>query len=89
LRLKVGKKGVIMLPKAVRDSASLKEGDTVIVELNDGINLRPERKVDLERLRSAFEEHDEMVKKLNTMEPELGGLSKLYLEEEFGECRHS
>ena len=85
----MGKKGVIMLPKAVRDSAGLKEGDTVIVELNDGINLRPERKVDLERLRSAFEEHDEMVMKLNTMEPEPGELSKIYLEEEFEECGHS
>ena len=86
LRLKVGKKGVVVLPKALRESVGIEEGDRVMVEIDDGIKLKPERKVDLERLRAAFREHDERLKRLNTREPVPGELAGVYLEEEFEEC---
>jgi AbrB family looped-hinge helix DNA binding protein len=89
LKLKVGKKGIVILPKAIRESVGIEEGDNVIVELGDGITLKPERKVDLERLRAAFREHDERLAGLNTREPEPGDLAKVYLEEEFEECEPS
>jgi len=89
LRLKVGKKGVVILPKAIRESVGIEEGDNVIVELGDGITLKPERRFDLERLRAAFREHDERLARLNTSEPEPGELAKMYLEEEFEECEPS
>ena len=49
LRLKVGKKGYVILPKAVREAAGIEEGDEVIVEVDDGIILKPvKRKVNPE-----------------------------------------
>lgn len=89
MKLKVGKGGVIILPKAVRESAGIREGDSVIVELGDGIALRPERRIDLERLRLAFREHDERLRRINTREPEPGELVNMHLEEEFEECEPS
>jgi len=86
LKLKVGKKGVIVLPKAIRKSAGIEEGDSVIVEIDDGIRIKPEMKVDLDKLRKAFMEHDERLKKLKTTEPAPGELADFYLEEEFEEC---
>lgn len=58
----------------------------MIVELDDGNTLRPERKVDLERLRAAFREHDARLARLNTREPAPGELARACLEEEFEEC---
>jgi len=89
LKLKVGKKGVVILPKAIRESVGIEEGDNVIVELGDGITLKPERKVDLDGLRAAFKEHDERLSRLDTSEPVPGELAKMYLEEEFEECEPS
>ncbi|ADM27960.1 transcriptional regulator/antitoxin, MazE [Ignisphaera aggregans DSM 17230] len=40
--LKVGKKGVIVLPKAFREKIGIEEGDEVLVEVvNDTIVLKP------------------------------------------------
>lgn len=86
LRLRVGRKGVVILPKAIRESAGIEEGDSVIVEVGDGITLRPERRVDLERLRAAFREHDARLARLDTREPVPGELAGVYLEEEFEGC---
>jgi len=47
--------------------------------------LKPRRKVDLERLRAAFREHDERLKRLRTREPVVGELANFLLEEEFDE----
>jgi AbrB family looped-hinge helix DNA binding protein len=89
LKLKVGKKGVVILPKAIRESVGIDEGDNVVVELGDGITLKPERKFDVKQLRAAFRDHDKRLAKLNTSEPEPGELAKMYLEEEFEECEPS
>ena len=84
LRLKVGKKGYVILPKAVRNVVGIEEGDEVTVEVGDGIILKPLRKVNREELRAALRKHLNRVKDIpDLVEPEPGELAKAYLEEEF------
>lgn len=83
LRLKVGRKGYIILPKALREAVGINEGDEVIVEIRDGILIRPIKKFDEDKLRKAFRNHREKLMKLNTIEPKPGDLKDISLEEEF------
>ncbi len=85
LRLKVGKKGYIIIPKAIREAVGIEEGDEVIIEVKDGIIIKPLRKnVDVELIRRLFKEHVDRLKKLkDRVEPTPGELAKSYLEEEF------
>lgn len=84
LRLKVGRKGYIILPKIVRDMVGIEEGDEVVVEVGDGISLKPDRKVDAKKLRVALEGHLNRITQITgTTEPEAGELAGTYLEEEF------
>ena len=84
LKLKVGKKGYVILPKAIRDAVGIKEGDKVTVEVRDGIVLRPERKVNREELIAALRKHLNRIKDdPNIIEPKTGELAESYLEEEF------
>ncbi|MBI2184856.1 MAG: AbrB/MazE/SpoVT family DNA-binding domain-containing protein [Thaumarchaeota archaeon] len=84
LRLKVGKKGHIILPKAVRDAVGIEEDSQVTVEINDGILLRPLRKIDRENLASALRKHLERITALpNLKEPKPREPAEAYLEEEF------
>jgi len=85
LRLKVGRKGYVILPKAVREAVGIEEGDEVIVEVGDGIVLKPaRRKVDIEELRRALRRHSEVLKGVpGRREPAPGELAGSYLEEEF------
>jgi len=84
LKLKVGRKGYIILPKAIREAVGIEEGDEVIVEIKDGILLKPVRRVDEVKLRKAFREHLERIRKIPDLtEPKPGELAEAYLEEEF------
>ena len=48
LRVEVGKKGYIIIPKSVRDLVGIKEGDILILTVvGDKIVLEPERKVNI------------------------------------------
>jgi antitoxin PrlF len=84
LKLRVDKKGYIILPKAIRESVGIEEGDNVTVEVGDGITLRPEKKIDTNRLKEALHRHAE---RLNTLHgitsPIPGELESITLEEEF------
>jgi len=84
LRLKVGRKGYIILPKAVREAVGIEEGDEVIVEIRDGIVLKPARSRDVAKLRAALRAHVEKLRRLEgRREPRPGELSRVSLEEEF------
>ena len=87
LKLKVGKKGYIILPKAIRDAVGIEEGDEVIVIVKDGIVLKPAKnRVDIEKLRRAFRDHVERISKIkDRREPRLGEAKEWFLEEEFEE----
>ena len=86
LKLKIGRKGYIILPKAIREAVGIDEGDEVIVEIRDGIVLKPaKRKVDVNKLRESLRKHVEILKRIrNRREPKPGELAQTYLEEEFG-----
>ena len=84
LKLKVGKKGYIIIPKAIREAVGINEGDEVTVEIKDGILLKPIRKIDKEKLSTALKKHLNRIKNIpNSTEPKPGELAKTYLEEEF------
>ncbi|RLF24422.1 MAG: AbrB/MazE/SpoVT family DNA-binding domain-containing protein [Thermoprotei archaeon] len=85
LRLKVGRKGYIIIPKPIREAMGISEGDEVAVEIcEDGILLKPVRRVSLEELKKSLKEH---VKRLEVLkeriEPKPGELASIPLEEEF------
>jgi AbrB family looped-hinge helix DNA binding protein len=75
----------MILPKAIREAVGIEEGDEVLVEVGDGIILRPVRsRVDSDKLREAFRRHIENLKKIEERrEPKPGELARSYLEEEF------
>jgi antitoxin PrlF len=84
LKLKVGKKGYVILPKSIRESVGLEEGDTVTVVVGEGITLMPEKKMDIVKLRKALNEHAKRLKVLeNIVSPTPGELSSISLEEEY------
>jgi len=85
LKLKVGRKGYIILPKAIREAVGIDEGDEVIVEIRDGIVLKPaKRNVDVDKLKESLRKHVETLKGIrDRREPKPGELAQAYLEEEF------
>ncbi|RLE99857.1 MAG: AbrB/MazE/SpoVT family DNA-binding domain-containing protein [Thermoprotei archaeon] len=84
LKLKVGRKGYVILPKAVREAVGIEEGDEVIVEIRDGILLKPVRRVDVDELRERLRRHREALIRLRgRREPRPGELAGVSLEEEF------
>ncbi len=85
LRLRVGKKGYIILPKAVREAVGIDEGDEVIVEVRDGIVIRPAKKrVDIEEVKRLLRAHAAKLKELKERrEPAPGEAAAASLEEEF------
>ena len=85
LKLKVGRKGYIILPKAIREAVGIDEGDEVIVEIRDGIVLKPaKRSIDVDKLRESLRKHVEILREIrDRREPKPGELAQIYLEEEF------
>ncbi len=85
LRLRVGRKGYIILPKAIREAVGIDEGDEVIVEVGDGIILKPvKRRVNEEEVRKSLRMHLERLREIQSRrEPKPGELAGAYLEEEF------
>jgi AbrB family looped-hinge helix DNA binding protein len=81
LRLKVGPKGQIIIPKILREKYGIKENDYVFIELRDNelvITRAPSIDETLERIRLRR-------KRLKARQSSLGELSEVDLEEEFDE----
>ncbi len=84
LKVKVGRKGYIILPKAVREAVGIDEGDELIVEIRDAIILKPaKRQVNIEKVRRLLAEHASKIKGIERREPTPGEAGTHYLEEEF------
>ena len=82
LKLRVGRKGYIILPKAVREAVGIREGDEVIVEIRDGIVIKPTKRVNLIELREALRRHAEKLRKIrDRVEPKPGEVGEIDLEE--------
>jgi len=84
LKLKVGEKGQILIPKFLREKYGVKEGEAVLIEPTDeGILVkgRPSH----EQVLKMFREHEEKIKVMGAKSPKLGELQTAYLEKEFEE----
>ena len=83
LRLRVGRKGYIILPKALREAVGIDEGDEVIVEVRDGILIRPAKKsIDVDKVRRLLRDHAMRLRSLQGRR-EPGEAAASSLEEEF------
>lgn len=84
LRLKVGSKGQIIIPKMLREKYGIKENDYVLIEVRD-------EKLAIMRVPS-IEETLEWIKlrrgKLKAKQANLGDIAEFDLEEEFNEDIH-
>ncbi|AWR95690.1 AbrB/MazE/SpoVT family DNA-binding domain-containing protein [Acidianus brierleyi] len=82
LRIEVGKKGYIIIPKNIRDLIGIKEGDTIILNVENGrIILEPERKVNINDIIRKLNEHEDKISYAKKIK--LGDLAQTSLEEEF------
>jgi len=67
LKLRIGKKGYIILPKAIRETVGIKEGNEVIVEIKDGIILKPIKTFDKKKLKISLIENLDRIKKIQNL----------------------
>jgi len=83
VKVVVGKKGYIIIPKSIRELVGIKEGDVLTLTVENGrIVLEPERKASLPEVAKRLREHEERVRKY-AKEARLGDLVGVSLEEEF------
>ncbi len=82
LRVEVGKKGYVIIPKNIRDLIGIKEGDTMIIKVDNGrIILEPEKKIDISYIMNQLEQHKSKIS--YAKKAKLGDLAQSSLEEEF------
>jgi AbrB family looped-hinge helix DNA binding protein len=82
LKLKVGEKGQVLIPKLFRDKYGIREGDEIAMEpREEGLLLkgRPSREEALLSLR----EHAARIRALHIKNPKLGELKSVYHEMEY------
>jgi AbrB family looped-hinge helix DNA binding protein len=85
LRIKVGPKGQILIPKVFRDRYGLKEGDAVVIEPEeDGVLIRG--RPSTRETEQEIERHLSELEARKIAGPRLGELKKVYLEMEFEEA---
>jgi len=83
VKVVVGRKGCIIIPKSIRELVGIKEGDVLTLTVENGrIVLEPERKASLPEVAKRLREHEESVRKY-AKEARLGDLVGVSLEEEF------
>ncbi|MCL5954930.1 MAG: AbrB/MazE/SpoVT family DNA-binding domain-containing protein [Candidatus Thermoplasmatota archaeon] len=84
LKLKVGKKGYIILPKALREAVGIEEGDDLTVSLSDAIILTPAKKFDRAAFEKMAKQHKESILSVKGAKyPEPGEAKEYSLEDEF------
>lgn len=86
LRIKVGPKGQVLIPKVIRERYGLKEGGFVILDLEEsGVRIRGRPSVqDIER---EIGRHVAELESKGVKGPRIGELKKTYLEMEFERTR--
>jgi len=83
VKVVVGKKGCIIIPKSIRELVGIKEGDVLTLTVENGrVVLEPERRASLPEVAKRLREHEEKVRKY-AKEARLGDLVGVSLEEEF------
>ncbi len=80
----MGKKGYVILPKALREAVGIEEGDDLTVSVNNGITLTPSNKFDKALFQKEARRHKESILSLKDAKaPELGEAKEYSLEDEF------
>jgi len=83
IRIKVGSKGQIVIPKVFRDAYGIKEGcEVVIMPTEDGLIIK--RKKSVEEIIETLKDYREKRRKAKAI-GKLGDLSEIDLEDEFDE----
>ena len=83
VKVVVGKKGYVIIPKSIRELVGIKEGDVLTLTVENGrIVLEPERRASLSEVAKRLREHEERVRKY-AKEARLDDLVGVSLEEEF------
>lgn len=84
LKVKVGEKGQILIPKIFRDRYGIQEGTKVLIEPTaEGILIRG--RPSPEELMKRLEGHVDRIRRLGISGPRLGDLREVYMEMEFEE----
>ena len=85
LKTRVGRKGYVILPKAIREAVGIDEGDEVIIEVRDGIVIKPVKKrINIDVIREKLRVHVEKLRQVKERrKPRPGELATISLEEEF------
>ncbi|MCS7138620.1 MAG: AbrB/MazE/SpoVT family DNA-binding domain-containing protein [Crenarchaeota archaeon] len=84
LKVKVGEKGQILIPKILRERYGIEEGKNVMIEpTEEGVLIRG--RPSPQEIMSRLNNHVEYLKRLKVSGPRLGELKKTYLEIEFEE----
>jgi AbrB family looped-hinge helix DNA binding protein len=82
LRLRVGEKGQVLIPKLFRDKYGIREGQEVAVEAREeGLLLK--RKPSTEEVLDSLTEHSMKIRSLKIKGPRLGSLKETYHEIEY------
>ncbi len=82
LRIKVGPKGQILIPKILRDRYGLREGDLILIEPEES-GVLVKGKPSPEETEAQIQRHLSELKAMGIRGPRLGELRKVYLEMEF------
>jgi len=83
IKVKVGPKGQIVIPKVFRDAYGIKEGgEVIVIPTEDGLIIK--RKKSVEEIVKALKEYRERRKRIGVA-GRLGDLADFDLEEEFDE----
>jgi len=84
LRIRVGNKGQILIPKILRDKYGIEEGGSVMIEPTvEGLLIKGRPPPD--EVMVKLEEHVKKIRRMGVEGPNLGDLRKAYLEMEFEE----
>lgn len=82
LKLKVGEKGHILIPKILREKYGINEGEFVTVRpTEEGLLIKGKPSFDY--VKKMLDEHVELLKKKGVTGPKLGDLRHVSLEMEF------
>ena len=82
-RIKVGKGGRVTIPKAIRDNLGIREGDELVISVEDSKIVIEKMDFDINEFDEIIRRHLETIRSYLRIRPRLGDLGGLSLEDEF------
>ena len=87
-RIKVGRGGRVTIPKAIRDGLGIKEGDELMIGVEDGKIVIEKVGFDIDEFDEIIRRHLGIIRSYLRIKPKLSDLNGLSLEDEFEEDLH-